>query len=246
MNDKLVFSNFHIVLVEPAESLNIGSVARAMANLGFVNLHLVDPKNFQFKRASITACSATNVLEQVKVHQTLDLALASMQEVVGFSARRRKFETPFLSFENWGAKILEHANYNTALVFGPEESGLRQEHVSLCRWLVEIPTSTAYHSLNLSQAVLLALFEVSRKHWSTETLKREIELPTWQDFAQLDRLFIETLELSKFNKTERPDYLVAEIQNMLRRLQPERREMQILLGIFSRITKTLKHAVKPE
>ena len=72
---------FNVVLVEPEESLNIGSVARAMMNLGFYNLHLIRPKNYDRARAQVTACWAGTVLDQLKIHDSPELALSEMQYV---------------------------------------------------------------------------------------------------------------------------------------------------------------------
>ena len=87
------YDRFHVVLVEPGDSLNIGAVARAMMNLGYRHLHLVAPPRYEPARAAVTACWATDILEGAAVHDSLEAALAP-------SAR-----LPF-RFENEGTKII--------------------------------------------------------------------------------------------------------------------------------------------
>ena len=54
----------------------------------------------------------------------------------------------------------------TALVFGPEPTGLvTNAEVTLCHYLIHIPTDPEYQALNLAQAVAISLYEL-RRAWS--------------------------------------------------------------------------------
>src|SRR5690349_6227277 len=153
----------HVVLVEPGDSRNVGSVARAMSNLGFRHLHLVAPPRYHAEDAATTACWATDILAEAKMHTSLADAVAPLQHVIGFSVREGHNRPRLLLLDQWMDLWHGEPEQDTALVFGPEDTGLRQEHVALCRWLVRIPTAAQNPSLNLSQAVLLALHELSRR-----------------------------------------------------------------------------------
>ena len=99
-HDLRVSSNnerIHVFLLEPLGSLNVGSVARAMSNLGFSHLHLIAPRNYHFEKAAKTACWATDVLEKIQVHDTLGEALSEMNDVVGFTSSPKNI---ILSFNN--------------------------------------------------------------------------------------------------------------------------------------------------
>ena len=155
--------HIHVVLVEPGDSLNVGSVARAMSNLGFRHLHLVAPPRYDPERAAITACWAADRLGEAQHHDTLAEALAEMEHVVGFTARHGRNRPQHLLLPEWVTRTTAEPPKRTALLFGSEDDGLRREHLVNCNWLVRIPSSEENPSFNLAQSVLLTLFELSRQ-----------------------------------------------------------------------------------
>lgn len=237
--------NFHIVLVEPEEPLNVGSVARAMMNLDFRNLILVAPRKYRPRKAAVTACWAKDILQQAQIYENLPDALGSMQEVVGFTARSGKNRTGFVSLESYAADLPARQLENVALLFGPEDTGLRQEHLEHCRYLISIPASPSCPAYNLAQAALLAMFEISRKLPANEEYSDAT--PThapWSSFYQLDKLIDSVLTESGFLNGGTPPQLPGVIKSLFRRTNPSEREMQILLGLFDRIEWSFNRARK--
>lgn len=233
-------SSFHIVLVEPADNSNIGAAARAMMNLGFCNLHLVAPRRFDIERAAITACWARPILETAQIHGNLEDALSTAQSVAGFSARPCAGNARQLDLFEWVRRLEGERELQTALLFGPEDTGLRSEHLDLCRWVVRIPAGDEYRAYNLAQAVLLALFEINRAAWLKpgSAAANHPDAPAWDDFKQLDKLVEEAAQRSRFFNSGTPPHLPGLLKTLFRRLDPDRREMQVLLGLFSRINKS--------
>ncbi len=232
-------ARFHIVLVEPGDSRNVGAVARAMQNLGFDQLHLVAPPRYHLEDAATTACWAVPLLERARVHASVEQALAPMEHVVGFAARQGHNRPQHLLLADWAVRAAERPQGPTALLFGPEDTGLRQEHLSHCRWLVRIPSTEAYPSFNLAQSVLLALAELSRPAQAArEPLFRDA-LPTWRDFYQLEHLVEQALLRCRYYKPGTPDPVPEVVKHLLRRMDPDQREMQILLGMFSKLNRAL-------
>jgi TrmH family RNA methyltransferase len=233
--------SIRIVLVEPAGSLNIGAVARAMHNFGFSDLVLVAPRNYNEKQARDNACWGVPVLENLRQVATLAEALTDCELSFGFSARAGS-NRPALHLIYELPRLIENHNpTKIAFVFGPEESGLRGEHVEHCRYLIKIPSSPENPSLNLAQAVLLGLFEVVRSQRdpsSEPTVERE--LPNENDFVQLNRLIDEVMKDSEFWHASSPRPVPGIVRMLLRRTDPSRREMGILLGWFSRIAQKLR------
>ena len=231
--------HFHVVLVEPGDSLNVGMAARAMMNLGFANLHLVSPPRYDPAKAATTACWAEEILTGAKIHDSLAAALAPMERVVGFTARHGQHRPQHVLLGDWADSLADDPPLETALLFGPDDTGLRSEHLPHCRWLVRIPSAEGNPSYNLAQAVLLALFEVRRNAW------REIASPSAPppareaDFAQLERIVEEALVRSGFYGKGTPAPLPDLVRHLLRRIAPDTREMPVLLGMFDRINRTL-------
>lgn len=230
---------FHVFLVEPQDNLNIGSVARAMQNLGFSHMHLVNPKKFLPYRARITARHAAPILDGVQIHASLDSALAGMHDVIGFSSMHSDRRPARVLLDQWTLGLRINQEANIALLFGPEDTGLRLEHLEYCRQTVRIPSSAEYHSYNLAQAVLLVLYELRRVDWPNIPRENEV-VPEWNLFFQLDRLLDEMMELSEFERQGTPEPIPALLKNLFKRVKPNERELKILLALVSRVNRCLR------
>jgi TrmH family RNA methyltransferase len=234
-------NNISVVLVQPQQSLNIGSVARAMLNLGYENLVLVKPENFDLQKASVTARWATHILEKAVIKETLPEALAHHTDVVGFGGRYDGVRFDNLSLPEWSQNHFIPENSSIALVFGPEDRGLNTEEINNCRWLVRIPSTSEYPSYNLAQAVLIVLYQITISKAENVIASQETrEMPEWNDFYQLDRLLDKVLTSSGFYRKGTPQPIPGVIQNLFHRMNPDKREMGILLAMVSRIARALE------
>ena len=84
-----------IILVEPQLGENIGMTARAMANFGLSRLRLVAPRDGWPSEAARKAASGADwVIEGVKVHDTLEAAIADLGLVYATTARDRDMTKP--------------------------------------------------------------------------------------------------------------------------------------------------------
>ena len=238
--DSSTNDHVHVVLVQTIESLNIGSAARAMMNLGFSNLHLVAPRSFDINKASVTACWAADLLKQARVHDSLEEALSGMQEVVGFSAREEAARPGKLLLPEWVEKYkVSGEKKQIALLFGPEDSGLSPEHVEQCHWIVRIPSTAACPSFNLAQSVVLALFEISRLRWQElQPVQSRREMPDWNQYYQLDRIVDDVLAACRFFREGAPAPIPGLIKNLFRRMEMDEREMRVMLALFARIRRS--------
>ena len=250
MNENLL-NNFHVVLVEPAYSLNIGAVARAMMNLGFRHLHLVAPTQYDRERANATALSATPLLDAMIFHDTFEEALSEMEDVVGLSLRKGRNPAQFVTLTEWTERLPAFPPRKTALVFGPEDCGLRQEHLNLCRWIIRIPSTAEYDSFNLAQSALLVLYEITKTFPDTlhagniHSLAPPAQHPNWNDFFQLDRLLEEVMKESGFIRAGSPAPTPDVVKSLFRRIELNPQEMGIVLSLFARIHTTLQRQRQP-
>jgi len=241
--------DFVVILIQPEESRNVGSVCRAMSNFGFQKLRLVDPKQYDKVRASHTACNGSYLLEQLEILPTLEAALADQHLTVGFApASGRGTRAHLWSLKDWAELLPETLTTagavlqkrRIALVFGAEERGLSNDEIALCHDVVSIPTHHDNNSLNLAQAVLTVLYELSRGH-PVEIAAVNLEpQPTNLDYFRLDELVHETLTLSGFYSLGTPDIMTQRVKAMFRRISPNKQEMQTLLGVFNRCCRALK------
>ena len=124
-------------------------------------LRLVNPKLFPHADVTARASGADDVLREAGVYASLPEAIGDCRIVLGASARDRTISWPSLTArecaEKWvGVSALD----NIALVFGRENSGLTNEELDLCHYLLRIPCNTAFSSLNLAAAVQVVCYEL--------------------------------------------------------------------------------------
>ena len=176
-------STLAIILAFPENHDNIGSVARAIKNMGFSDLRLVSPPSGWKAKSKKMAVSAGDTLSSARVFDRLEEAVRDLSLVVGTTRRPGGHRGAFLPFNAALAKLRKTPpSQKAGLVFGCESKGLANEESALCDHLVTIPTGNTYPSLNLAQAVMVMLFALqwdrkgSSAILSERTLnKRQIE-----------------------------------------------------------------------
>lgn len=151
-----------IVLVRPQLGENIGKAARAMLNFGLTEMRLVSPRDgWPNPSAGPAASGADIVLEQARVFDTLADAVADCAHVYATTVRKRGVTKPVVTPEE-AARAITAAAGRSAIVFGPERSGLETDDVALARAILTVPINPEFGSLNLAQAVILCAYEWSR------------------------------------------------------------------------------------
>lgn len=234
---------FAVVLVRPTESGNVGASARAMANTGLDQLVLVEPAAPIDRVARAFAVSAGAILDSARLAPSLDEALGSFERVVGTtSTRNRQLGIPIVTVAEFAANQLspEEETPTTALVFGPERSGLNNDELSRCSALIQIPTAPEQPTLNLSQAVLLvahSLFLATPEAAAAAGSEAEPLAPT----AEIKGLFghvREVLEGVGFTRDDTAAGVLRDLRQLAARTSLTQREVQILRGICRR---TLRH-----
>jgi tRNA/rRNA methyltransferase len=153
-----VLENIRIVLVEPAGPLNIGSVARAMKNMGLRNLVLVNPHCDPLgPEARQMAVHAADILEAAQRVDSIPDALVGCYRAIATTARPRS-ATATLEHPRQALPWL--LDTPSALIFGPEDRGLNNEELNYAQRCIGIPSHPDYPSLNLAQAVAVCCYEL--------------------------------------------------------------------------------------
>lgn len=145
-----------VILVRPQLGENIGGAVRAMLNFGLSELRLVAPRDgWPNPAADAMAAGALPVLEQAKVYETTEKAVADLKYVAAATARIRDLEIPVIGTDGIGAKMRAHLakDLKCGIMFGPEKAGLTNDDVVLADEILTYPINPAFQSLNLAQAV---------------------------------------------------------------------------------------------
>ena len=235
-------SRLDIVLFRPKYAENVGSVARAMMNMGCANLVLVDPQGYEVDRAlPLATVHARHILEDARIVGDLREALAGASWVIGTTARtggwRKGIKNPACAA---GEEILPRLREGgrVALIFGPEDRGLTNEETSLCDQLVMIPAHPDCTSLNLSQAALILLYECYQK--SLEKPHQPAGPPTERDASFEERDVLMTsiqaaLSDIDFLKDQNADYWMLPVRRFFGRFRLRRNEFNLLMGICRQV-----------
>lgn len=164
-----------IVLVRPQLGQNIGKAARAMLNFGLTELRLVAPRDgWPNPDAGPAASGADVVLERAQVFRTTHDAIADCSLVFAATVRRRDLVMPVIGPEQMAGEIIASLQ-RSAILFGPERSGLETEEVALARSIVTVPINPEFASLNLAQAVILLAYEWSKRSALAQPPAKELE-----------------------------------------------------------------------
>jgi tRNA/rRNA methyltransferase len=170
-----------VVLVRPQLGENIGKAARAMLNFGLTEMRLVTPRDgWPNPSAGPAAAGADMVLEHAQVYETLAEAVADCANVYATTVRKRGVTKPVLTPEE-AAREVHTQSGRSALVFGPERSGLETEDVALARAIVTVPINPEFGSLNLAQAVILCAYEWSKNADLAQPTVEDLLPPAPQD-----------------------------------------------------------------
>lgn len=170
-----------IVLVRPQLGENIGKAARAMLNFGLTEIRLVDPRDgWPNPSAGPAAAGANVVLEHAQVFGTLAEAVADCAHVYATTVRKRGVTKPVVTPEQ-AAQAIHREPGRSALVFGPERSGLDTDDVALARAIITVPINPEFASLNLAQAVILCAYEWSKHAGLSQPTAEDLLPPAPQE-----------------------------------------------------------------
>lgn len=225
------------VLVETTHTGNMGAAARAMKTMGLTRLELVKPRHPPDAEALARAAGADDLLERAGVHADLVDALAGCRLVIGASARLRALEWPLLEPPETARRLLaEAAAGEVALVFGRESSGLTNEELARCHYLVHIPTDPEFSSLNVASAVQILAYEI-RRAWREGQGERlgegPRELATAEALEGFHAHLAQTLvDIGFLRDPEQSTRLLMRLRRLFNRARPDSVEINILRGIL--------------
>ena len=228
-----------IVLVRPQLGENIGKAARAMLNFGLTEMRLVAPRDgWPNPDAGPAASGADEVLEGATVYATTAEAVADCAHVYATTVRKRGVTRPVLTPEQAAREVHAQAG-RSAILFGPERSGLETDDVALARAIVTVPVNPEFASLNLAQAVILVAYEWSKKQALPQPTAEELLPPAPQE--DLDGLIAHFEALLEPRGYFRPPSRAATTRRTLRGMLTKpgwnHLEVRTLRGVLSYLEK---------
>jgi TrmH family RNA methyltransferase len=258
MNSAALMDNLRVVLVATRNPLNIGAAARAMSNFGCTNLRLVNPYDPAYREA-VSAVGAAPVLANAEQFSTVAEAVADCALVVGSTAAgRRELHHSLCTLEAGARIILQRLarrragrgkTDRVALLFGSEKTGLSNEDLSHCHWLLRIPTREEHRSMNLGQAVAVCLYELVRDAKVAAKFKQVLEKAPPATAGEVERftaILTEALSSSGFLDRRTVADADERIRRLVRRLNLPSRDADMWTGIMRQIVWKLRAAESPK
>ncbi|MGI0132343.1 MAG: RNA methyltransferase [Thermoplasmata archaeon] len=242
-------ASLEVVLVRPKEDGNVGAVARLARNFGAARLVIVAPRAALGAEARRRAMGGLALLTSARVVPRFGDALEGSDLVVGTTDLSTGRSTAYLrravSPERLGEMLLPIVG-RVAIVFGPEDNGLRREELAECDLLVHIPARREFPTLNLSHAVAVTLYAIHRARGTTDpetTPAPEIvELNGREKALFLERVD-ELVRRSGYPAHKRRGLMLS-FRRILGRSTPTEAEYRMLLGFLkgvARLTKRRGH-----
>jgi tRNA/rRNA methyltransferase len=230
------------VLVETSHPGNVGSAARALKTMGFGDLRLINPKIKEVSKHSeaiALASGALNILESSKESDSLALTIQGCPLVLGLTSRDREFGPPALDWESARTLIQDTVSKQgeVALIFGPERTGLDNDHLALCTHRVWLEANPDYPSLNLAQALMVCAYTLRES--LTEAIEPEMmvnreekaELADPAAVAAMLDHWREGLEAIGYLDPSNPKKLMPRLQALFARSRLHKEEIDLLRGI---------------
>lgn len=225
------------VLVNTSHPGNIGAAARAMKNMGLADLCLVAPQEFPSAEATARASGADDLLADARVVAQLDTAVADASLVIGASARSRTLPVPMLNPRECAELVMQQPDGElSALLFGRERTGLTNEELDRCHYLVQIPTNPDYPSLNVAAAVQVIAYELRMAAGiASDKVEKSHRYATAEEMEQFYRHLEEALIGIEFLDPDNPRQLMRRLRRLFGRVRPNENEINILRGILTAV-----------
>ena len=224
------------VLVRPQLGENIGKAARAMLNFGLTEMRIVAPRDgWPNPDAGPSAAGADVVLERAQVYNTTAQAVADCAHVYATTVRKRGVTKPVVGPDEAGTAIHSEPG-KSAILFGPERSGLETEDVALARTILTVPVNPEFGSLNLAQAVILCAYEWSKGVELVQPTAEDEHLPPapQQDLDGLIAHLEKMLEPKGYFLPEaREDATRRTLRNVLTKPGWDHLQIRTLRGVLS-------------
>ncbi len=233
MPDMDPLANIRVVLVRPIYGGNLGSICRAMKNMGATRLVLVNPNpEMDFGEAQKYALHANDILETRSQVTSVEEAVGDCAVVAATTGLKGLYRSHTKTPRELAPRLIESAQqHQVAVVFGPENHGLSNEEMQFATHLLTIPSTPAYSSLNLAQAVMLCCYELylaSEQYAPPQEFHPEAPVVMRERFFDLWRQML--LDI-KFCDQVKIDHMMMGFRRIFGRGYLSEADVNILMGL---------------
>ncbi len=234
-------NKYGFILIKPQLGENIGACARSMKNFGFKKLNIVSPKfTFPNHKTKVTSVGAYDIIDKAKIFDNTETAINEFDIIISLSARKRDINKKNITIKDFQNILKKSYKTKFGLMFGPEASGLSNKDLSFSNYILTIPTTKNFKSLNLSHSVTIICFEIFKiLHANTFKKKaNDLKLSSKSKISSVIKYLVYLLDSKDFFlPKEKKQSMLLNINNLIYRLQPNDKELRILASIISSLSK---------
>ena len=226
-------SRIAIILVEPVYSGNVGAIARVMNNFGVSTLRIVGkvPEKNDF----YLAMHSEHILEQAETYPDLASAISGLDRVIAFSRRIGKNKPIDMSPRQMARYVHSIPKVTIGLVFGRETYGLSDAEADLCSFRCHFPANPAFPSLNLAQAVALAIWELYSLPMEEENISaKNYYAASGIELDKIQHYMLDVMQAVGFFRSHEATNWEAFLHKMLAQLNPNKNMLYRLRQMFNR------------
>jgi tRNA/rRNA methyltransferase len=225
-----------IILVSPQLGENIGMSARAMKNFGFSDLRIISPRDGWPNIDAInSSVGAVDLINNAKIFSSIQDAICDLEYIYATTASTRSMNKRCIELSH-----LQEEPKKLGILFGRENSGLTNNEISFSNKILFIETEDDFSSLNLSHAVALACYKISRIYETHKIFSTQYEeSATCQDLNHYLNYLEKTLDKTNFFKiSEKRELMIRNIRNIFTKIDDlSKTEINILYGIIKALDK---------
>ena len=235
MENGVIRENISIILIEPQIPENIGAVVRAMNNMGIRRLILFKPKRFDIECITkVATVHSANIIKNIEIYSDLEKALGAFEYVVGTTARLGAMRPALLTPKSLAGNLVSITQKNrVAILFGPEDRGLSNDHLRFCHTIATIPSSE-FSSLNLAQAVMIICYEIFQANREIS----DVNVPRLANSFELEGMYDhlnDILTKIGFLNPQNPERWMLKIRRFFSRIPLQAMEARVIRGICRQI-----------
>jgi tRNA/rRNA methyltransferase len=211
-----------------------------MANFGVCDLRLVNPCDHLHPEAKKFAVGALHLLESATIYPDLASAVSDLEISIATTRRQGQLRGDLIESSQLHDRLLCTLSTQTklGLVFGREDSGMTSDEIALCSHVATVSTSDDQGSLNLAQAVLLFLYEISRQS-DIGTSEEDFDRPSQGELNGLLDQMHNVLDRIAFLNPSRPETALHKLRQLILRANPDRNEIALLRGMWSQLASSI-------
>lgn len=242
MDAQRAMERFSVILWEPQDPINIGSVVRICRNTDVTDLRLVRPRSWNPEVVLISAPRSESYIDaHVRSFDSFTEASAGIHRLYALTARGRRERQRRLRIEDLLEDItsLLETDARFGFVFGREDAGLPNEVVDRCDAYITLETAADYSSLNLAQAVMLVVWNLFRRFGAPAELRAPQR--TWDGVSHdtLSRMMDDVekaLDTIGFFKGDQRDNVLRTVRQVFLKAELDQQELATFWGIFREVT----------